>query len=189
MALYTLNELKYRNLNEANTRLFSQSIHRNSIFDIFLAHSFHDQAAIRGLYDELLSKGYRVYVDWIIDPQLDRNNVTKESAELIRTRLKNSKSLILAMSVSASLSKWVPWELGYADGHNGNCSLLPISDDNIRREVFDQKEYLKLYPYIKKSNITLNEDIYVVSGQNHYVKLFDNIKYNTKPSYNVKNIY
>ncbi|WP_416850670.1 hypothetical protein [Flavobacterium sp. LT1R49] len=36
---------------------------------------------------ELSNQGYSVYVDWIIDPELDRNNITKKSATLIRSRL------------------------------------------------------------------------------------------------------
>ena len=77
-------------------------------FDIFLSHSFLDQREVKGLYIELTDLGYRVYVDWIADPQLDRNNVTKESAELIRNRMKSSKTLLLAISENAEMSKWMP---------------------------------------------------------------------------------
>lgn len=97
MPLYTSDYLK--NLSRRKTVLFSQEIineskksHTN--FDIFLSHSYLDKEEVEGLYMELRSQGYTVYVDWIIDPQLNRTNVTKESAKLIRTRLKMSKTFI-----------------------------------------------------------------------------------------------
>ena len=53
-------------------------------FYIFLSHSFLDKDEVEGLYIELTNQGYSVYVDWIIDPHLDRTNVTKASAKLIQ---------------------------------------------------------------------------------------------------------
>ncbi len=41
-------------------------------FDIFLSHSFLDKAEVQGLYQELTDFGYSVYVDWVVDPHLDR---------------------------------------------------------------------------------------------------------------------
>lgn len=62
-------------------------------FNIFLSHSFLDKDEVEGLYLELTHMGYKVYVDWIIDPYLNRNNVTKATANHIRNRLKSSKTL------------------------------------------------------------------------------------------------
>ena len=97
MAIYTSSYLK--NLSERKTVLFSNQIINESkithtSFDIFLSHSFLDKDIVEGLYIELTNQGYSVYVDWIIDPYLDRTNVTKASAKLIRNRLKISKLLI-----------------------------------------------------------------------------------------------
>lgn len=46
--------------------------------------------------------GFKVYVDSIIDPDFNRQNVTLETAKRIRSRLENSKSLIYAQSTNAA---------------------------------------------------------------------------------------
>ncbi len=166
-------------MENARARVFSKP--ESAVFDIFLCHSFADKETIGGLYTELTNQGYSVYVDWIVDPQLDRNNVTKETAELIRKRLKNSKSLLLAVSTNADLSKWMPWELGYVDGHAGNCALVPIETSNANVTVFNRREYLLLYPYVKRNGNY--SDLFVAESNNIYSS-FDNwLKYKTKPGY------
>ena len=114
MALITGSYLSER----ASTKTFSaveklllESRAEDYPFDIFLSHSFLDKKKVQGLYDILTASGYSVYVDWINDPQLNRSNVTQKTAELVRKRMKASKSLLLAISTNASLSKWIPWEL------------------------------------------------------------------------------
>ncbi len=119
-------------------------------FDIFLSHSFLDKSVVQGLYLELTAMGFSVYVDWIIDPDLDRSNVTKESAKRIRDRMKSCRALLLAISVNAAISKWMPWELGFIDGDKGLCAIIPISDS--KEYTYKGYEYLKLYPYVKKAN-------------------------------------
>jgi hypothetical protein len=107
MPLFTSSYLKSLSskkvINESRVKMFSTN--KNEKFDIFLSHSFLDRDEVKGLYFELTNLGYKVYVDWIIDKHLDRTNVTKNTAELIRKRLKNSKSLLLAISTNANLSK------------------------------------------------------------------------------------
>ena len=93
-----------------------------------------------------------MYLDYIIGPDLNRNFVTKQTAEKIRKRLRNSSSLIFAASQGASLSKWMTWELGIVDGNTSKCMLLPVAQGYER--VYDKQEYLKLYPvvYLSDSN-------------------------------------
>lgn len=191
MALYTSEYLKERvrkNSPVLENRMFSEQKKTHTSFDIFLSHSFLDKEDVKGLYDELTSMGISVYVDWIIDPQLDRNNVTRESAELIRNRMKISKTLLLAISDSAAMSKWMPWELGYVDGNTRKCAIVPVSKDNVPRKEFVRAEYLLLYPYIKRAEIGFTTDAYLVESANRYVKFYDWIRYNSQPLYNDKNI-
>lgn len=192
MSLFTSSYLKQvynqniLSLNESvRTRNFSASI--SSTFDIFLSHSFLDKDIVGGLYTELTKKGYKVYVDWIVDPQLSRGNVTKETAELIRSRLKNSKSLLLAVSSNANLSKWIPWELGYVDGNTGNCALVPIELNNKSISTFERSEYLLLYPFIKRDGDS--STLYTAESNHTYVP-FDNwLKNKSKPQYQGNPIY
>lgn len=152
MGLYTSSYLKSVARNTPfveSSRLYSDTRSSTS-FDIFLSHSFLDKAAVEGLYFELSRMGFSVYVDWIVDPHLDRSNVTKATAEQVRQRLGSSRSLLLAISVNASVSKWMPWELGYADGRISNCAIVPVSDDPNPPSSYQGFEYLSLYPYVSR---------------------------------------
>lgn len=152
-------------------KLFSvQNVPDNTEFDIFLSHSFLDREEVQGLYQELTDFGYAVYVDWIVDPHLDRSNVTKESASLVRKRMKCSKSLLLAISINASMSKWIPWELGYVDGNVNRCAIIPVSKEETPPKSFEGKEYLSLYPFIKKLPLkgTKEVKLWVIENENSY---------------------
>ena len=150
MAFFTESHFKYyrENLNESQ-RTFSYTARSdvNTKFDIFISYNFNDRDIIRGVYNELTEMGFKVYVDFIIDPDLNRQNVTLETAKKIRSRLENSKSLIYAQSPNAAMSRWMPWELGVVDGHTKKCAILPILTSIT--DVYSKQEYLKLYPVIK----------------------------------------
>lgn len=93
-------------------------------YDIFLSHSSLDYNEILLLSDYLQSSGYSVYVDWLIDKKLDRNNVTSETAIIIRNRMKRCKCLLFAASNNSNFSRWMPWELGFFDGKGGRLRLF-----------------------------------------------------------------
>ncbi|MDM1521567.1 toll/interleukin-1 receptor domain-containing protein [Myroides odoratimimus] len=184
MPFYTTTALK--NISEDRFYSETQRIINESkeytTFDIFLSHCFLDKEVVKGLFLDLTSQGYKVYVDWIIDPHLDRSNVTKESAEHIRNRMKSSKSLLLAISVNTTTSKWIPWELGFVDGYTNKCAVIPVYENHYNMpESYSGFEYLKLYPYIKKANNQLNTPkIWVIENPNKYV-VFDDFLNNVKP--------
>lgn len=150
MAYFTELHFRYykENLNESQ-RVFSYTARSdvNTKFDIFISYNFKDRDIIRGVYNELTEMGFKVYVDFIIDPDLNRQYVTLETAKRIRSRLENSKSLIYAQSPNAGMSRWMPWELGVVDGHTKKCAILPILASI--NDVYSKQEYLKLYPVIK----------------------------------------
>ena len=50
-------------------------------FDVFLSHSINDAELVLGVKVLLEDMGKRVYVDWVDDPELDRNQVNKHTAE------------------------------------------------------------------------------------------------------------
>ncbi|MBX5164523.1 MULTISPECIES: toll/interleukin-1 receptor domain-containing protein [unclassified Rhizobium] len=116
-------------------------------FDIFLSHSIKDAGLILGLKRLLEDTGKTVYIDWIDDPDLDREHVSGETAEKLRRRMDQCSTLIYVYSQSSQRSRWMPWELGYFDGSNGNVAILPITPDHGTLD-FDREEYLQLYPKI-----------------------------------------
>jgi hypothetical protein len=167
--------------------MMSESKQKNS-FDIFLSHCYLDKTAVKGLYIELTRLGFSVYVDWIVDSHLDRNNVTKETAKIIQSRLKSSKSLLLATSENADLSKWMPWELGYVDGHTQLCALVPVTNLSITKRTFERREFLLLYPYIKRAQSTNSrERLWVVENATNYV-VFEDWMNNIRPFFRDINI-
>jgi hypothetical protein len=97
----------------------------------------------------LEKQGFSVYVDWDTDAHLDRSTVSKETAVLLRTRMRQSKSLLYLATENAGASKWMPWELGYFDGlRNGGVAVLPLVDQEDGK--FPRQEYLALYPVVTK---------------------------------------
>lgn len=119
-------------------------------FDVFLSHSILDAVLVLGVRRLLERQGLTVYVDWVDDPSLDRNAVTSATADRLRQRMRQSRSLIYATSRAALRSRWMPWELGYFDGlkNADRISVLPI--ENGSGISFDGQEYLGLYKVIER---------------------------------------
>ena len=116
-------------------------------YDVFLSHSYLDKELVYKLVEIFNEAGYSVYVDWMIDKQLDRSQVDAETAQTLRERMKDCKGLAYVATSNITLSKWCPWELGYVDGNkNGRCAILPNIKNN--GDAFKGQEYLGLYPYI-----------------------------------------
>jgi hypothetical protein len=120
-------------------------------FDVFLSHSFKDAPVILGIKTLLENRGLSVYVDWVDDPDLDRGNVTVATADRLRSRMRQSKSLIYAHSNNSPTSKWMSWEVGYFDGLKGAVAILPVAQTS--SESFGGQEFLGLYPYIDKTDL------------------------------------
>lgn len=131
-------------------------------FDVFLSHSINDAEIVLGVKRLLEQFGLKVYVDWETDSQLDRSRVSAATADLLRKRMKQSKSLIFLATESASTSKWMPWELGYFDGFRGGMvSIMPVLEKE--HDTFAGQEYLGLYPTISKGTYsgTQQEEVFV----------------------------
>lgn len=179
---YTSKYESYDYLTESNTLRESSSISLDSIsfdsFDIFLSHSYSDREIIPALKKTLESYGFSVYVDWITDHLLSRDNVTKKTAAVLQKRMKQSKCLIYATSENSSTSKWMPWELGYFDGIKDKMvGILPLKKySNNFKDNFEGEEYLGLYYYINKTSSSL----YVHETQTKYV-LFNSWLNKTQP--------
>ena len=132
-------------LNAQNKYRLGGKIHEQ-VFDIFLSHSYLDKKTVYGVYKEFELIGYNTYVDWIIDPSLDRNNITKATAEILRARMRQSKCLIYATSSNIIASKWMPWELGFMDGlKKSKVAVFPLLNGNEDDEDLILPKYLELY--------------------------------------------
>jgi len=115
-------------------------------YDFFICHAKVDGNLILGLIRLLKEKGYSAYVDWIDDPLLDRTNVTPKTAKVLKQRIRASRCLLYAFTENSEHSKWMPWELGIKDGHNGKVLITPITKQLV--STYSGQEYLGLYPYL-----------------------------------------
>ena len=130
-------------------------------YDVFLSHSFDDAQLILGVVSFIEDQGKSVYVDWIVDKGLDRSKVTASTADLLRKRMRASLSLVYATSESSSKSKWMPWELGYFDGHKpGMVSILPLVQSS--DSEWKGQEYLGLYSVVNRLEYQNNSLPFVV---------------------------
>lgn len=160
MAFFTKSEaraaarraMRNRSLGEIMTEL-RESSKRATRFDVFLSHSINDAELVLGVKVLLEEMGKTVYVDWVDDPELDRSQVNKHTAERQRGRMKQSESLLYIATENATNSKWMPWELAYFDGHKPNkVAILPVLEKE--NQKFGGQEYLGLYPTVDKNSLT-----------------------------------
>lgn len=138
---------EYRCINEASERKFSSNLGKH--FDIFICHTSKDYKEIMQLKAYFkIKENKEAYVDWIDDPELDRSNINEKTATRLQLRMQHSDKLYFVISKNSSISRWMPWELGYFNGRKGqeNIFIYPIID-NEDEEVFKfiGQEYLKLY--------------------------------------------
>lgn len=121
---------------------------------IFLSHSHQDADIVNDVIAFLLSMGQTVYVDWL-DPTMPK--VTSgETAERIKNRILQCERFMVLLTERSKESKWVPWELGFADGKKPieNIAILPIKRLSATNDsTFKGLEYMELYPIISMGNV------------------------------------
>lgn len=125
-------------------RLRKAAASRSLAGSTFLSHSSKDDDLVAGAIQVLENHGGKVYVDEI-DPEMPPYT-SEKTAELLKSRIRDTSRFVLLASKNSKESKWVPWELGIADGEKGmsKIALFPASDSR-----YDQSwaswEYLGLY--------------------------------------------
>lgn len=127
---------------------------------------------ILGLRTVLKDLGYRVYVDWVDDPELDRSNVDEETAKRLKLRMSAASSLFYVTTDNAKLSKWMPWECGYFDALKEKVAIFPIAKE--QATTYQGQEYLGLYPYCLKGKSLFGEDVLRNQKPNKGYTVFDN---------------
>jgi hypothetical protein len=143
----------------------------DATFDVFLSHSSNEpENILLGIKGYLEDAGLSVYVDRYTDPQLSPDEITQETAETLRRRLRASKSLLYVYSRHSKLSRWMPWELGFMDGAGGRIGIAPVVQT--ARNTFDGERYLALYPYLDRTMIEgqNNSTLWINRGLREYTQ-------------------
>ncbi|MDU8672536.1 TIR domain-containing protein [Paenibacillus polymyxa] len=140
-------------------------------YDIFLSHSYSDEKLVLGIKRAMEELGDSIYIDWINDRQMSRDQVSKETANTLRKRMRQCGSLLYAVSANSINSKWMPWELGYFDGIKNKVAILPITDTAQATDTYQGQEYLGLYSYITRGTVQGSNEmaLWVHDSQNVYV--------------------
>lgn len=154
MALFTEGEIRgaaqtrQTRLQKSLNSILTEAARTNSTsFDIFLSHSSNDREILVGFGEAFRSLHHSVYIDNVIDPHLSPEDVTADTAERLRVRMRQSRSLLYLHTDNSFESKWMPWELGFFDGCKQRVAILPVVDHEGELDFFGQ-EYLSVYPYV-----------------------------------------
>jgi hypothetical protein len=178
--LNSLTSVAYKSVDQATRELSeerSRSVKSLETFDVFLSHRYLDAKEVLALRTLIEAYGLRVYVDWIDSPQLQRGNVTKETAAELKNVMRRSRSLLYADSANSSGSRWMPWELGFSDGLHGRVGIVPVTEQQQSSESFQGQEYLGIYPYLTLTrDRSGTERLFVNESASRYVSLPDWIK-------------
>ncbi len=118
---------------------------------LFLSHSHKDRVLIEPAISFLRSHGVKIYVDWMDEGMPDV--LSAETAKKIKEKIGQQKKFLVMVTENSKDSRWVPWELGYADPTKGleHIASFPIKDGEYD---FTQNEYMKIYPKIYCVNNT-----------------------------------
>jgi hypothetical protein len=119
-------------------------------YDVFLSHRYGDREELLGLLELLQKLEFSVFVDWKERPELDREDVTAETAAVLKEDMGRCKSLLFAVTSTAMASRWMPWELGLFDGLKGRVAIVPLAT---AIDKFPGAEYIGLYPYIDEITV------------------------------------
>lgn len=117
---------------------------------VFLSHSHKDKSLVEFTKQFLASQGVNVYVDWMDGGMPDV--IGPQTAIKIREKIAANKKFILLATANALSSKWVPWELGCADGikTSKNIAVLAVRPDG---GAWSGNEYVGLYPIIESEGV------------------------------------
>ncbi len=108
----------------------------------FLCHSHEDKTLAKGLQILLNENKWNLYIDWqdTAMPEIPK----RETAIKIREKIKGLDWFLFLATPNSVVSKWCPWEIGFADNvksHN-KILIIPTTDNSL---VWHGNEYLQLY--------------------------------------------
>lgn len=115
--------------------------------NVFLSHTSKDDDLVPGVVWFLEENGAKAYVDHK-DPSVAGADCLA-IAEHLRKVMSQCSRLVMLASPRSKDSKWIPWELGLADGleRQRNIAIFPSADSSSDMS-WSEREYLGLYQRI-----------------------------------------
>jgi hypothetical protein len=110
----------------------------------FLSHSSKDVDLLPGVIAILERHGAFVYVDK--KDETRPPTTSRETATILRGRVRQCHKFLLLTTVNSKDSRWMPWELGLADGYKTprNAAIFP-GVDSAGDYAWAEREYLGIY--------------------------------------------
>ncbi|WP_060839271.1 toll/interleukin-1 receptor domain-containing protein [Pseudomonas sp. Os17] len=143
----TRTELKSIATNASRSRNFTKSLTASAHNLTFISHSSKDEDLVAGAIEVIASHGGVPYIDEV-DPAMP-SHTSEETAELLKKRIVECKRFVLLTSPNSKDSRWVPWELGVADGKKGIHKIAIFgASDSAGLDGWSSWEYMGLYPRI-----------------------------------------
>lgn len=131
-------------LAEEQATLLRKSQERSPTGSTFLSHSTQDTEYLPGVISLLEGHGGSVYVDKK-DEKLPPTT-SRETAAILRSRIFACRKFVLFATKNSKDSRWMPWELGIADGIKGTSRLAILPGlDSATDTSWTTQEYLGLY--------------------------------------------
>lgn len=170
MALYTTRD-QFRGFAssldaETATTMRNRAQERSPFGATFLSHSSKDEELVTGAMRILQNHGALVYLDKK-DPTLPPYT-NKDTAATLKSRINQAGKFVLLASTNSKESKWVPWELGLADGYKkiSQIALFPAVD-SVLETSWTSWEYLGLYDRIVYGkHVNYDRPIWMVLDEN-----------------------
>lgn len=118
--------------------------------DLFLSYSHKDAAHVRPALGLLEQHGANVYVD-LQDGGI-KGLAGSDIAARLRQTVRRCRRLVVIVSDQTGSSRWIPWEMGLADGIAGSdhVALLPLRPGPSASTLWLNQKYFDLYARIER---------------------------------------
>lgn len=132
----------------ARDNLVKRASQRSVAGSTFLSHSSADAELLPAVVSVLENHGGTVYLDKkdLTLPQ----HTSSETAEALRRRIDACHKFVLFATANSKDSRWVPWELGYADGakRSARIAVFPSVEASAADQTWPEREYLGIYEQV-----------------------------------------
>lgn len=139
---------RYDVTNFSNSRYITEAKTAAVKASVFLSHSSADDEHVDRVVLFFRDFDAVVYADNYDKTLPKPPNVA--TAATLKHRIGDTSRFVVLVSPNSRSSRWIPWEIGIADGKKGVApiAILPVTPDGVE-EAWTVEEYFGLYPRIR----------------------------------------
>jgi hypothetical protein len=142
---------RYDISNFSNSRYIIEAKEASIKADVFLSHSNADDEHIERVVLFFREFNAVAYADNYDESLPDPPDI--ETAAMLKVRIRITSRFVVLVSPNSRDSRWIPWEIGVADGNKGvaQIAILPITPSG-NEDAWTEEQYFGLYPRIKQNS-------------------------------------